>query len=261
MELATGNLASFAESKGLNEELAGAMLQQILSALDFLDSKHVCHRDVKPQNILCWDLLNQDPVFKLADFGLAVHSTLATVNCGTKYYQAPEQQPGSHGLQRGPKMDVWSLFATFIAVHPAFAFPPAEPCSPEQIQGAVLTAALFMPALAPMARLDPKDRASAADMLKASFNGQGLAPRRNLNQTSELATALRAVRRRKGLVHYPRRQGVGQRKTPVPAVKGAPASRPPPAARAKADTPKRTPLSAQMDWERSSADVGGFRPA
>jgi len=38
----------------------------MVSALDYLKSKNIIHRDVKPQNIL----VNRQAIFKLCDFGI-----------------------------------------------------------------------------------------------------------------------------------------------------------------------------------------------
>ncbi|KAF2454185.1 hypothetical protein BDY21DRAFT_353224 [Lineolata rhizophorae] len=42
----------------------------------------MCHCDVKPENILCWDSTD-GYAFQLADFGLANHRLLAVTKCGT----------------------------------------------------------------------------------------------------------------------------------------------------------------------------------
>lgn len=74
MGLEEGNLAdlstdgTFTLTSGRPERC----LQQMLSALDFLDYKGIVHRDVKPENILC-SLFPEGRGyhFRLSDFGLA----------------------------------------------------------------------------------------------------------------------------------------------------------------------------------------------
>jgi hypothetical protein len=75
-------------------------------------------------------------------------------------------------------MDVWSLFATVIDVHPKFAFPPRDAKTYHKIVRAVQAAVLLIPELADMAREDPVQRASAAQLLVAHFDGRGLTTRR-----------------------------------------------------------------------------------
>ena len=151
-------------------------MEQMLSALDYLDNEKIIHRDIKPENIL-YDPLPEDRYhFQLADFGLANHSTLATTNCGTGSFQAPEFYPSISKVEARqiPKVDVWSLFATIIAVRSRYwEFPPNT-----NDYGVVLTAlraeARASPKLEPMARLHPDHRASAAQMLVLLFDGKSL---------------------------------------------------------------------------------------
>ncbi|CCG83507.1 Serine/threonine protein kinase [Taphrina deformans PYCC 5710] len=88
---------------GLNEILVKHFLQQLASALAFLRSKNLIHRDVKPQNLLLQPPVDQVqhsgvglahlPLLKLADFGFARYlqtSTMAETLCGSPLYMAPE---------------------------------------------------------------------------------------------------------------------------------------------------------------------------
>ncbi|EME39691.1 hypothetical protein DOTSEDRAFT_75367 [Dothistroma septosporum NZE10] len=107
------------EHGGLNEVLARHFLKQVASALKYLRSKNLIHRDIKPQNLL----LNPAPTYmskqkpedvplaasadslipavgvaslpmlKLADFGFARHlpsTSMAETLCGSPLYMAPE---------------------------------------------------------------------------------------------------------------------------------------------------------------------------
>ncbi|KXT01140.1 hypothetical protein AC578_10899 [Pseudocercospora eumusae] len=107
------------EFGGLNEVLARHFLKQIASALQYLRSHNLIHRDIKPQNLL----LNPAPTFmvkqkpedvplaasegsltpasgvaslpmlKIADFGFARHlpsTSMAETLCGSPLYMAPE---------------------------------------------------------------------------------------------------------------------------------------------------------------------------
>lgn len=88
---------------GLHEVLVIHFLQQLASALEFLRSENLIHRDVKPQNLLLQPPvvstqasgvgLANLPILKLADFGFARHlqtSSMAETLCGSPLYMAPE---------------------------------------------------------------------------------------------------------------------------------------------------------------------------
>lgn len=141
--------------------LSETVLEQMLSALDYLASHHICHRDVKPENILYWIHLNKF-TFELADFGVANHVFRAKTKCGTIYYEAPELYPEYGKFDQSPKMDVWSLFATIADIYSNFDFPPIKAKNYADVLDAVRAVAKLMPRLAFMVRENPKDRASAS---------------------------------------------------------------------------------------------------
>ena len=73
------------------ESKASVMIQHLISALAYLHSHQIVHRDVKPENLLVEMDRNHVRCLKLCDFGLAqvVREPLYTV-CGTPTYVAPE---------------------------------------------------------------------------------------------------------------------------------------------------------------------------
>ncbi|AEO61385.1 hypothetical protein MYCTH_2311486 [Thermothelomyces thermophilus ATCC 42464] len=184
MPLRPGNLRVLAGDKDkrcTDDSLCMQVLEQMLSALDYLADRGYCHRDIKPENILYYEHAEQGTyTFQLADFGLANHQANAGTMCGTKFYQAPElyRDYGTAGIQ-SPKMDIWSLFCTILDVHPKFNFPPWNATSYHDILVAVRAAVPLIPKLADMAREDPAQRASAAQLLVAHFGGRGLTTRKS----------------------------------------------------------------------------------
>ncbi|RPB28841.1 Pkinase-domain-containing protein [Terfezia boudieri ATCC MYA-4762] len=114
---------------GLNEVIVRHFLKQLASALSFLRSKQLIHRDLKPQNLLLSppnytsrsddgeEMENSDklvgivslPVLKIADFGFARElqvSSLAETLCGSPLYMAPEILRYE---KYDAKADLWSL--------------------------------------------------------------------------------------------------------------------------------------------------------
>jgi Protein kinase domain len=87
---------------------------QVLEALEFLHSKCIAHRDVKPANVL---VDQSSGTIKLIDFGACLelegHSTLAVSMAGTPRYCAPEVlQNEAHGVA----VDIWSFGCTYLQV-------------------------------------------------------------------------------------------------------------------------------------------------
>jgi len=87
------------------ENIRDAMLQ-LIDAVDFMHSKGVYHRDIKPGNIF----LSNTGAIKLGDFGLASKEEMSTeAAVGSDRYMAPEQMEPSEDGYSPAKADVWAL--------------------------------------------------------------------------------------------------------------------------------------------------------
>eukprot|EP00931_Biecheleriopsis_adriatica_P093753 TRINITY_DN67479_c0_g1_i1.p1 TRINITY_DN67479_c0_g1~~TRINITY_DN67479_c0_g1_i1.p1 ORF type:complete len:606 (-),score=136.97 TRINITY_DN67479_c0_g1_i1:51-1868(-) len=89
-----------------SEEEAAVAVSQMLSALCYLHSHRVCHRDLKLENWVYKDEL-EDSKLKLIDFGFSkvlMEDVPMTAILGTIFYMAPEVIQGSYDF----KCDVWS---------------------------------------------------------------------------------------------------------------------------------------------------------
>lgn len=79
-------------------------MSQILSALSFMHARNICHRDMKPDNIIFNPTTGQ---IKLIDFGFAcISREKLRVFCGTPSFMSPEIV--SKKDYSGDKADVWA---------------------------------------------------------------------------------------------------------------------------------------------------------
>jgi serine/threonine-protein kinase ULK/ATG1 len=124
-----GDLASaISKHAPLPENVVEPLMAQLACGLEFLWSKNLVHRDIKPQNILMTGGL--DSTLKLADFGFARYlgaAHLAETACGSPLYMAPEvlRRDGYNN-----KADLWSvgcvLFEMLTKLTPFTAYNEVE---------------------------------------------------------------------------------------------------------------------------------------
>lgn len=89
----------------ISESKAIHVLKQIVSTIEYLHSIHICHRDIKLDNIM---VNTENFEIKLIDFGFATKFTdreRLKGKIGTPYYVAPEVISGTYGKE----CDMWSI--------------------------------------------------------------------------------------------------------------------------------------------------------
>jgi serine/threonine protein kinase len=97
-------------NENILEDDARIIIKQLLTALSYLHyTCDICHRDVKPENIM---FKEKDDInsLKLLDFGLSLdrfESKSYLENCGTLVYMAPELLINNVKYTKG--VDVWSV--------------------------------------------------------------------------------------------------------------------------------------------------------
>lgn len=162
------------------EGLAWTVFHHMLQALDYLTTKGIIHRDVKPDNIL-YVLKDGHYQFQLGDLGLSNEARMAVTRAGTPIFMAPEL---TLGTRQTNKLDVWSLFVTLLWTLNAHGFRAAAQKFTGEVEAqdeAVRLAEMpDLAEIADMGRRDPEKRASAAQMLVKCFKGEGLVTPKNL---------------------------------------------------------------------------------
>lgn len=90
----------------LETEHVRSFMLQLVSAVEYLHSTGLYHRDVKPENIF----LTQDGSMKLGDFGLATKGPWSFEACvGSDRYMAPEQYEPTPAGYSPVQADIWSI--------------------------------------------------------------------------------------------------------------------------------------------------------
>lgn len=110
--VAGGSVADLVRDHGaLPLPWVGALLDQLLDALEAVHAAGIVHRDVKPANLLLEPTGDGVPHLRLTDFGIAVplddaRLTHGPMAVGSPGYMAPEQWQGG---EVGPRHDLYAV--------------------------------------------------------------------------------------------------------------------------------------------------------
>ena len=116
-----GNLDEFVKDKDIDFCVCLRYMMDISDGLQFMHSKDIGHRDIKPTNVLVKD----HQCLKLADFGLSKTLTdstsgeSATGGVGSVPWMAPEisaAKTASHRSKYGLAVDIFSLALLFLSL-------------------------------------------------------------------------------------------------------------------------------------------------
>ncbi|TNJ27911.1 Kinase, STE STE20 [Giardia muris] len=163
------------QPNGVDENIAMSVAHDILSALAYLEANNQIHRDVKTANIL----IKEDGTAVLADFGVAgvimdgVDPAERHTFVGSPLYMAPEIIKNQ---SQTPKVDIWSLGICLIEL--VEGSPPYKNMDavsvikmiaehdPPSLNNPSKYGKPFQELISRCLVKDPRDRASASDLLK-----------------------------------------------------------------------------------------------
>ncbi|NXH68587.1 STK36 kinase, partial [Hydrobates tethys] len=173
-DYAEGELFQILEDDGsLPEDQVQTIAAQLVSALYYLHSHRILHRDMKPQNIL----LGKDGVVKLCDFGFAramsIHTMVLTSIKGTPLYMSPElveERPYDHTA------DLWSvgciLYELFVGTPPFYTssiFQLVSLIVKDPVKWPKAISPVFKSFLQGLLMKDPRQRLSWPELLSHPF--------------------------------------------------------------------------------------------
>ncbi|NXC42459.1 STK36 kinase, partial [Penelope pileata] len=173
-DYAEGELFQILEDDGtLPEDQVQTIAAQLVSALYYLHSHRILHRDMKPQNIL----LGKDGVIKLCDFGFAramsIQTMVLTSIKGTPLYMSPElveERPYDHTA------DLWSvgciLYELFVGTPPFYTssiFQLVSLIVKDPVKWPKAISPVFKSFLQGLLMKDPRQRLSWPELLSHPF--------------------------------------------------------------------------------------------
>lgn len=167
MDLHDGCVDALVNQGGLYRkvELMFDLQRQMLEALDYLSVLGLVHGDIKPGNILYSVRPSGRHNFILSDFDVSHSNDEAAISLGTEPFIAPELRRDRQTGQTS-KADIWSLAVTILYVgSPVFRLKIRRENDVMDAIEAALEDSRFAH-LRPMLKVDPAERASAADMLQ-----------------------------------------------------------------------------------------------
>lgn len=164
-----GDLMSFLIERpmAISAVFAGKMVRQLTSALVYIHSRGIAHRDLKPDNIL----LDSSYTLKLTDFGCCETSLNTPLSgVGTLFYIPPESLLGH--CNDGAKADIWALgIITYALVVHTFPWRDGDQdkVAEEIINGKIEIPSYISPGMTKLINMctnkDPELRPTASEIM------------------------------------------------------------------------------------------------
>jgi calcium-dependent protein kinase len=125
-----GELSNYLGEKNILSEFeCKRIFKQLHDSVNYIHTRNVIHRDLKPNNILFLDKEHQNLV--LIDFGISGYNSgniKETIKAGTTKFLAPELAAG-FTYSSTPKVDIWALgVILFLMLFGCFPFEGTKEC-------------------------------------------------------------------------------------------------------------------------------------
>ena len=125
MPLCEFDLNELYKTREVSHETNLEVMKQIMMGIEYLHSKDIVHRDIKPGNILVASVAPFQ--LKLADFDVCkcldpeIETSLMTSNVGTLAFKAPEffQRTSPGQIEYHRNVDIYAAGLTFLAIFQA----------------------------------------------------------------------------------------------------------------------------------------------
>lgn len=115
------------KNKGFTDDQVAFIMRQLLYGVNVLHEMGICHRDLRPENILVDEDTDEGPIIKITDFSQSSfinddQDTTKQVSLGTRYFMAPELIDKK--VKYDVKVDIWSIgvMAFFLLTNGKYPF-------------------------------------------------------------------------------------------------------------------------------------------
>lgn len=124
-----GTLENYIKTTILTKETINTIIKQVLSALKYIHSIKIIHRDIKPDNIFVKKLITNELIIKLGDFGLSkilpnsvYTQPINNMGKGHICYRSPES---IYSKEYDFKDDIWSAGCVLLEMMCGMLLPTA----------------------------------------------------------------------------------------------------------------------------------------
>ena len=116
-ELADCDGSKYFEQRNYSTRTALILSSQLLAGIGHMHRRNICHRDIKPGNVLIFGADTDHPILKICDFGFSTYmasNSILSPNVNTPWYRAPESSWGLPDYKL--ESDIWCVGCTIYEI-------------------------------------------------------------------------------------------------------------------------------------------------